>query len=224
MIRALAAALAAATLAACGGPPSTPAPAPAPDDELRGPDPDGLARYLATVARLPADARAREVASWQLDRPTWDRSIAAPFRGLYADYAARFPRATAPLADALHPGVFAARRHFASDPRGTTGQELVRWALPIVYPSAVVELDGHALDVVFVFDGARWRALAGLERAIADAVATLDPTCTYALEHARTPACSEVGYVVASAALGGDRAAFARACVLATRRCGKPAP
>ena len=206
-----------AALAACGGgEPAVPPPSPAP------PDPAALAGYLDGVAAYPPAARAAEVARWRLDRAAWNRIVVEPFRAAFDAYDAGFADAIARAP--LHPGAITARRHFAGDPRNPAGESWVSWALPTLYPSAVAAIDGTDLDLVFVHDGAGWRALAGLGAIIAARAAAMDPGCARYLDAVATARCAEVGYLIASEALRTDRAAFDRACLLAASRCGKRSP
>jgi hypothetical protein len=216
-VLAAAAALAAAAvaLAACGRPPPPP-PATA----------DDLAAYLAGLAAGDPAAAAREVAGWPLDRALWERTLVEPYRGLWAEIApqARL-RALAAQLRQLRPGAVTARRHYAGDPRLTPGQLWQRWALPPLYPSFVAELDGRPLDAVFLHDGARWRALAGLDEQILARVRALDPACAAHLAAvAQSTDCASACWEAAEAALRSQRDRFARGCHLAATLCGKRAP
>ena len=183
--------------------------------------PEDLAAYLADIK----DPQ-REVASWLLDDASWQRTIVEPFRGLYTDYARGFDAATAPLAAQLaHAGKITARRHYAGDARLTMSQARLRWMLPVMYPSAVAELDGVPIDTVFVFDGTHWRVLAGLDALQLARARAIDPGCGALLAKAGpTGRCTEIGYVVAAAAMKDDRERFAHACAMAATLCGKPSP
>lgn len=208
----IALAAAAVALAACGRPPP-PAPATA----------DDLAAYLAGLAAGDPAAAARELAGWPLDRALWERTLVEPYRGLWAEIA---PQARLrALAAQLRPGAVTARRHYAGDPRLTPGQLWQRWALPPLYPSFVAELDGQPLDAVFLHDGARWRALAGLDEQILARVRALDPACAAHLAAAaRSTDCASACWEVAEAALRSQLDRFARGCHLAANLCGKRAP
>ncbi|MGE5182757.1 MAG: hypothetical protein ACM31C_11870 [Acidobacteriota bacterium] len=185
---------------------------------------DDLAAYLRTVAGADRATREHEVASWQLGEQAWNRTVVEPFRGLYTDYARGFDAATAPLAAQLAArGTITARRHFADDPRLTLAQGRLRWTVPVMYPSAVAELAGAPIDTVFVFDGDRWRALAGVDALVLARARALDAGCGELLARAgRDDRCSQVGWVIADAALRGERARFDHACTLAVGLCGKP--
>ncbi len=201
-----------AAAAACG---RSPAPAPA--------TADGLAAYIAHLAAGdPADA-ARELARWPLDRALWRRTLVEPYRDLW-DELSPGGRLRA-LGGELRPGAVTARRHYAGDPRLTPGQLWQRWALPPLYPSFVVEIDGRPLDTVFLHDGVRWRALAGLDERIRARVDALEPGCAAHLAGVvRSAGCASTGWAVADAALRKDRDQLVRACRLAANHCGKRSP
>jgi hypothetical protein len=228
----LAACAALAALAACSRAPAPPPPGTA----------DDLAAYITRLAAGDPDAAARELARWPLDRALWQRTVVEPYRARW-DELSPAPRLAA-IATQLRPGTVTARRHYADDPRLTPGQLWQRWALPPLYPSFVVELGGRPLDTVFLHDGARWRALAGLDDLIDARVRALDPGCAAHLAAATgSAACADAAWAVADAALrAGDpgdpanpgapagttgtahRDHFARTCHLAANLCGKRSP
>ena len=224
--RALAACAALAALATCSRAPAPPPPGTA----------DDLAAYIARLAAGEPDAAARELARWPLDRALWQRTVVEPYRARWAELSPA-PRLRA-IATQLRPGTVTARRHYADDPRLTPGQLWQRWALPPLYPSFVVELGGRPLDTVFLHDGARWRALAGLDDLIDARVRARDPGCAAHLAAATGSAdCAGAAWAVADAALRsvdpGDpadpagaahRDHFARTCHLAANLCGKRSP
>ena len=183
--------------------------------------PDDLAADLRTVVGTDPATRLRAVASWKLDEDAWRRTVVAPYRDAYADYVAMFDVAAPAIVDQLATaGEVTARRHFADDPQATGTQVRLRWAVPVLYPSAVATLGGAPLDTAFVQVGDHWGALLGaadipLRRAVA-----LDPDCAVRLAMAGAPGpCTDVGFLVADAAMRGDRAAFTRACGLAAAQC-----
>ena len=207
---------AAAAGAACDRPPA-PRPATAED----------LAAYVADLAAGDPDAAARELAGWPLDRQLWRRTLVEPYRDLW-DEVAPEGRLRA-LGGALRRGPVTARRHYADDPRLTPGQLWLRWALPTLYPSFVVEIDGRPLDTVFLHDGVRWRALVGLDERIEARVRALDPGCAAHLAAVTASAdCASAAWAVANATLrisgeaGRDR--VARNCRIAANLCGKRSP
>jgi len=193
------------------------------DEERSAPPPQAprsLADYLTTIAGTDEASRTLEVAAWKLDEATWNRTVVATYRGAHADYLRAFDARSAALVAALaNRGAITTRAHFAGDPKLTLGQAQTRWALPVQYPSELAELDGVAIDAVFVRDGDRWRAISGLEHVIRGRAHTIDPACALHLQAARLGRCAEVGWVIAEAALLGDRARLAHACSLAANLC-----
>ena len=185
-----------------------------------------LAAYLATVAGADEATRKREVASWILDETTWSRDIVEPYRALYNEYVAGFDAQVPAMVAELAPlGAVTARRHFAGDRKLAAAQIRARWAVPVQFPSMVAELAGKPIDTVFIFDGARWRALLGLDQIVMAHVAALDPVCAAKLALAGPPGrCTEVGWLVADAALRLQHERFAHACALAATLCGNPGP
>lgn len=179
-----------------------------------------LADYLATIAGTDEATRTLEVATWQLDRAAWERTVVAAFRGVHADHGRAFAVAAPGLIARLATrGAITTRAHFAGDPKLTIGQAQARWALPVLYPSEVAELDGIALDAVFVRDGDRWRAIAGLDTVIRAKAAAIDPACAAYLDVAGSKQCADIGWVIAEAALRADPARFTHACSLASNLC-----
>lgn len=179
-----------------------------------------LAEYLGTIAGADEATRTLEVATWQLDRATWERTVVATYAGVHAEYTRAFQAAAPALVAKLAPrGTIATRPHFAGDPKLTRGQAHTRWALPVQYPSEIAELDGVPIDAVFVRDGDRWRAIAGLDTVIRAKAAAADPACAARLDVATSGRCIEVGWVIAEAAIRGDTARFAHACTLASNLC-----
>ncbi|MDB4954463.1 MAG: hypothetical protein JWO36_2032 [Myxococcales bacterium] len=187
---------------------------------------DDLAVYLRGVARLDTAAREREVSTWIADEATWRRAIVEPYRALWPDYMrsfdARVPALVARLGTA---GAITTRRHYAGDARGTLAQGRLRWAEPVQAPSYVAELAGAPIDTVFIFDGAHWRVLAGLDEIVLAHVKSLDRACGGLVELAGALGpCTEVGWVIADAALRADDVRFAHACKLAATLCGNRSP
>ena len=187
-----------------------------------------LAEYLRTVAGADQATREREVATWLLPEATWNKTIIIPWRSLYAEYAAQFAaRASATVTQLASLDPVTTRRHWAGDPKLTLGEARLRWALPVQYPSMVAELGGHALDAVFIYDydNQHWRALLGLDELVLDHVRALDADCAAKLVLAGPLGhCTEIGFVVAAAALRGGGPDLARACRMAATMCGNPAP
>jgi hypothetical protein len=202
-------------LLACNAPPKPPKPGSA----------DDLAAYLRGVAGADEATRAREVATWVVPEATWNRTIVPPWRSLYGEYVAGFAAASAATVSSLASlDPVTTRRHYAGDPRLTLGEARLRWALPVQYPSMVADIGGRPLDAVFIYDG-RWRALLGLDELVVARVRALDADCAAKVAIAGPLGhCSEIGFVVAAAALRGGGEDLARACRMAAMMCGNPAP
>jgi len=183
-----------------------------------------LEAYLASVARADEAARQREIARWQFDEPAWRRTVVEPYRTLHAEYVAAWNAAMPSLVARLAaPGTIETRPHFAGDPRLTPAQARARWALPVGFASQVASQGGVPIDLVFVRDGDRWRAITGLDRIIRSHVAALDTTCASVLDLAAPPPrCRDLAWEIADAALRTDRARFAHACSLAASHCATP--
>ena len=204
-------------LSACGrAAPAGPAPG----------SPEHLAAYLRALAGADEATRKHAVAGWILDEQTWRQTVVSPYTAVWSEYARAFDAAAPALVARLATrGEITARRHFAGDPRLTRSQGRLRWALPVEYPSCVAELAGQPIDTVFVFDGARWRALAGLDDVMLARVRVRDPACATMLERAGpTGKCTEVGWLVADAALRTDQQRFVHACRLAAALCANASP
>jgi hypothetical protein len=210
-------ALACLAAAACHDPPPPPPASGTPDD---------LAIYLRTVAGADTATRTREVSSWIVDETTWSRDLVEPYRALHAEYVRAFDAQIPAMVTRLAPlAAITARRHFAGDQRLTSAQVRMRWAFPVQFPSAVAELGGAPIDTVFLFDGAHWRALLGLDQILLAHIAALDPKCARVVALVGPLGrCSEVGWLAADAALRAQPERFAHACQLATTLCGTPAP
>jgi hypothetical protein len=186
---------------------------------------DDLAEYLRTVAGSDEPRRADEVATWIVPEATWNRTIVPPWRSLYGEYVAGFTAASSStIASLASLDPVTTRRHYAGDPKLTLGEARLRWALPVQYPSMVAEIGGRPLDAVFIYDG-HWRALLGIDELVLAHLRALDADCAAKLMLAGPLGhCSEIGFVVAAAALRNDRVELARACRMATMMCGTPAP
>jgi hypothetical protein len=186
-----------------------------------------LASYLRGVAALDDTARRREIARWQLDEATFRTTLQPVYAPLYADYAARFADAVAPLAAALGSGgVIVAKRHYADDAALTPSQFRIRWMLPVEYPTAIATRDGAPIDAVFAPTPGGWGVLANVDaiardrvRALAPAPAT-GPACDRYLDRAvRLGRCGDVGWAIVDAAARGDAGRLAHACELAATAC-----
>lgn len=170
------------------------------------PGPEGL---TALVARRDAAAlRATEI-----DAADWPRLVAASYRDHRAAYARAFAVSMAPVVAAVERGgAIAVRRHYADDP--TLAPTLVRekLAVPVGTTTWIVSLDGRDLPAVFVWDGAAWRALVGLDALTRDVIGADDHDCAVAYGAARAGRCLDASAPVAVAALTGDAEARAAAC------------
>jgi hypothetical protein len=146
--------------------------------------------------------------------------LVEPYRAAYADYARAFDAAAPALAAQLaRAGAITARTHFAGDPRLTRGQARARWAVPVLYPSEVAEVDGAALDVVFVRTHTGWGAITGIDALIDARIEAQQPGCAAHLATVRDDACGKIVWTVADAALRADLPRLARACALAANVC-----
>jgi hypothetical protein len=203
-------------LACCRG--GVPAPAPG--------SADALAAYLAPLAGADEATRRHEVASWILDEATWRATVVPAYAPLYGDYARGHDAASAPLVARLAArGLVTARRHYAGDLRLTPSEGRVRWALPVQYPSMVAELGGAPIDAVFVWDGAHWRVLVGVDELVIARVRARDSACADRVARAG-PAneCTAVSWAIADSALRDDDAGFAHGCDLAVTLCANRSP
>ncbi|HVK85040.1 MAG TPA: hypothetical protein VM513_13080 [Kofleriaceae bacterium] len=178
---------------------------------------------LAAMAGCAPPACEREVASWKLDRVGWDSLVVDPYRGAapYEGYVRAFEAARPALAAQLRAGgAVATRRHYAGEAKNTPGQARARWAVPVQYPSLVAEIAGAPLDAVFDVDRAgRVHAIVGVDEILHRFAARLDSRCAELLDHARDGRCFEIAWVIAEAAMRGERERFDRACALAAGLC-----
>jgi hypothetical protein len=152
--------------------------------------------------------------------------VVEPYRDAYPDYVRAFAAAQPRLIARLGKrGTIRERAHYADDPGLTLAEQRTRWALPVMFPSRVAAIDGVDLDAVFVRDGERWLAIAGLDAVIRDRVAAHDPACATLFDVASpSKRCREVTWEVADSALRNQAARLAHACTLAASLCGKPSP
>ena len=179
-----------------------------------------LAELLTSVTTVDAATRERIVHAWKLDRETWQRVTTDPYRDLYADYARAFDAAEPILVTRVsHPGTIAVRPHFAGDPKLTLGQARARWAEPVQAPSEIAEIDGAPIDAVFVHEGTRWHVIVGIDAILRTHASAFDRGCAALLERTTSKLCDDALWVVAEAALRGDRARFDHGCALAANAC-----
>lgn len=183
--------------------------------------PADLAGYLAHAS--DGVEREREVERWALDRAAWDRIVVAPFTALYDDYRRELTAARSTLA--RWSGAIATRKHFAGDPALTPGQARTRWLLPVLYPSEIATAGGAPIDVVFLRDGDRWRAITGIDRILRARVDQRDPACGVVFDAPRpSKVCRETAWAVADATLRTDGARLAHACAIAKTACVTQSP
>lgn len=180
----------------------------------------GLAEHLTSVVGGEPARVATTVARWKLDRASWDVVIVEPYRAAYADYERTFDAAAPALVTQLaRGGAVTTRGHFTGDPRLTRGQARARWAVPVQFPSEVAEVDGAALDVVFVRTRTGWGAITGIDALIDARIEVQQPGCAAHLATVRDDACGKIVWTVADAALRADPPRLARACALAANVC-----
>lgn len=145
--------------------------------------------------------------------PAWPRLVSAPYAGQHAAYARAYPVASAGLVDGLAAaGVLAVRPHYADDPRLAPAQRRERIAVPVAAPGWIVSVGGRDLPAAFVWDGAAWRALAGLDALTRDAIGAADHDCAVAYAAAADGRCLDASGPAAVAAVAGDLAALATVC------------
>ena len=199
----------------------------APSPEAR-PGPDGLAAALQatldTIAAAPdRDRAARDaVAAWRVPQSSWRAQVTDAYREHWRDYAAAFdadaPAIAAQLARAAarSPRTIRAQWQYADDPSLTDAQVRVRWVMPTGQPGVVAWIADQRVDTVFVWDSSEWRALIGADDVIVGAVRALEPDCVPAILAAGPPGhCSSIGWLIADAALRGQRDRLRRGCALA---------
>jgi hypothetical protein len=185
-----------------------------------------LAKYLEGVAGADEATRRRAVDSWKLDEPTFRRTVVDPYQALWGDYVVAFERAAPQLVAQLAArGPIAVRRHYAGDPKLSLSQARNRWAVRVQYPSMVAEIGGAPIDTVFAYEGGAWHVLAGLDDVMLAHVRDRDDACARRLETAGpTGRCTEVGWMIADAALRNQPERFTHACALAVTLCGNGSP
>ena len=168
----------------------------------------------AAKERPPLAAYLDETRDLAMPREVWNRVVVPPFTSLYDDYARSF-------ALTLGSGPWATRRHFAGDPALTPNQARARWLLPTMFPSEVAT----GIDAVFVPDGDRWFALAGIDRIIRARVDAMDASCGATIDVPEpSKMCRDAAFAVAHATLRTDATRFQHACAIAKTACAKSSP
>lgn len=216
--------LALSLLAACSGSAASP-------PDVDGPQGLGV-RLTADAERInraidPAAAAREIVSHWKLSQAEWKQRLVPAYAGMWKDYSRAFDEAAPALAERL--AVWSAeatelnvRFHFAGDPELSRAQSRLRTALETGAPGvAVVPAEGEVmLGEVFVFDGAHWRTLTGLDEAITARVRAHSETCAQdLLRSGRLDRCGDLGWEITRAAIADDATALARACALAHPHC-----
>ncbi|MBK9034000.1 MAG: hypothetical protein IPL61_22485 [Myxococcales bacterium] len=177
------------------------------------PGPAGLAAFIGRLVGHDRAAVTAAVAATALDPATWVTVVSGPYRDHHAAYARAFPGATAGLVAALVAGgAVAVRPHYADDPGLTAGLRRERLAVPVGRPGWIVTVGGRDLPVVFVWAGARWRTLAGIDALTRDVIGAADHDCAVAYAAARAGRCLDASAPVAVAALTGRADERAIAC------------
>jgi len=176
---------------------------------------DGLRAHLAAARRDPE----RAVDGWRLPEAGWRARVTAAYVEHWPDYAAAWASRRAALVTALRASDDApTRRQYADDPGLSRGQIHLRWALPSDAPGAIAP----GLDVVFVHDGAHWRALVDLDALIERAAASAAPGCDAAYRALAPKPCADWAFAIADSALRAAAASTARACAQALALgCGR---
>ena len=176
---------------------------------------DGLRDHLAAARRDPD----RAVDGWRMPEAAWRAHVTEAYAGRWADYAAAWAARRDPIVAALRASTDGPTRwQYADDPALSAGQIHLRWALPTGAPGAIAP----DLDVVFVHDGARWRALVDLDALIERAAAAAAPGCDAAYRALAPKPCAEWAWAIADGALRDAPAATSRACAQARAAgCGR---
>jgi hypothetical protein len=191
-------------------------------------EPAGLAGLRAAIEREraaiggavdPRAAAAAILAGRELPAAAWPELVSERFRPHRGEAAAAFAAAIPAAADELAALGRAAgalpievRWQYADDPQLAPAQARMRVALPVGRPGAIALAGGRPLAPIFVHDGARWRALLGLDDVVAARIAARDPACAAAYRAAAREPCLAMSAPVIAAALDPDAAGLARAC------------
>jgi hypothetical protein len=184
---------------------------------------------LIVVGLAGCHALDDRVTQWKLTPQEWQDTVVPMFKPLYDDYSTAFDAAAPALATQIDQVSVGAplfvRPHFAGDPMNTVAQQRTRWALPTLAPARVITVGGAAVDAVFVRAGDGWGAIVGVDQIILAKARAMNAECTSVLATIGSKRCEEVAFLVAEAAVLGDRARLTHACSLAASACVvKPSP
>ncbi|HEY4177771.1 MAG TPA: hypothetical protein VGM90_13085 [Kofleriaceae bacterium] len=163
------------------------------------------------------------VTQWKLTPEEWRHTVVPMFAPFYDDYSRAFDAVAPALATQITQVSLGAplfvRPHFAGDPMNTVGQQRTRWAMPTLAPARVITVGGKAVDAVFVHTEHGWGAIVGVDEMIVTRARAMNADCTSVLTAIGTKRCEEVAFLVAEAALMGDRGRLTHACSLAATAC-----
>ncbi|CAN5783121.1 hypothetical protein BH11MYX2_BH11MYX2_24800 [soil metagenome] len=181
-------------------------------------------KRIALIALLAScHALDDRVTQWKLTPAEWSHTVVPMFAPLYDDYARAFdaaaPALAAQIAQVSLGAPLLVRPHFAGDPMNTVGQQRTRWALPTLAPARVITVGGTAVDAVFVRTEEGWGAIVGIDAILVAKARAMNCACTPVLATIGAKRCEEVAFLVAEAALLGDRGRLAHACSLAASAC-----
>jgi hypothetical protein len=160
----------------------------------------------------------------------WNRVVVPLYRNARTDSIEALAVATHELARQVsNPNAhIRARRHFAEDADLPPGAAHLRWALPLLFESYVVAVDGKTIDAVFIVaqqgDGWRWYALGNIDAAIARAITTpmtpLRNDCAQrVIASRRNRICLQVAVMATQNALRSDAGGVDHACGLVATQC-----
>lgn len=178
---------------------------------------------VALIVLAGCHALDDRVTQWKLTPDEWRHTVVPMFAPLYDDYSRAFdaaaPALTAQIDQVSLGAPIFVRPHFAGDRMNTVGEQRTRWALPTLAPARVITISGKAVDAVFVRTATGWGAIVGVDKILVAKAAALGADCTSVLATVGTKRCEEVAFLVAEAALTGDRGRMAHACSLAASAC-----
>ena len=121
------------------------------------------------------------------------------------------------------------RKHYAGDAALPPGAAHLRWALPVLFDSYVVEIDGKTVDLVFwptqQAAGWRWYAIGNIDAALAQAIigGTTEPQlircAALVIASQHNERCLQLAATIVLAALNDDRSGTTHVCALADVHC-----